>query len=300
MPGAFLTKTSQMTEQASPPRDEATQLAEFAAALFPISTLPFQTVGIIGDLLAHGLPADAWLNQCGVYAVLLPLGYDLQILDESTVHAAQNVIAPLSDERLRDKWIPGTRVAYVGFAGNLYPVSLRKRLRDFLRHAAGETTDRGPHRWGESLWQLAGHEEFAIMALATSGPPAPRETERDLLARFSKRFGGVPFGNRGSSEDAVAVPATETGTTTLVAAEASTRGAPAASRPANSNPTASVVRAALAAATALEHGAVVRNAWESAPADMTLADLIKTFAAHGFDAAFLAMKIAELRGDRPA
>jgi hypothetical protein len=287
LPRASLTKTPPPTTDTSGVSREATQLAEFAAALFPISTLPFQTIGTIGDLLADGLPPDAWLNQRGVYAVILPLGYEFQPLDPDAVHAARNVIAPWPGDRLRNSWLPNTRVAYIGFAGHQHSVSLRKRLRDLLRHAAGEATDHGPHRRREHLWQIAGYEDFTVMVLATDGPPAPRETEQALLDRFRKRYGARPFGNRSSAEPAAAPPPA-VDLRTAFSADSSPTVPPQAR---------STVHAALEAATAAVHADVVREAWRLAQADMTLADLMDMVTKHGVGAAFLARTLGELRGD---
>lgn len=173
-------------------------MAELAAALWPLSTLPFRELGTLGHLLSRGLPADAWLNSCGVYAVVCPPDYRPRYLDVATVRAAGNVLSPQTNDRLEARWIDGARVVYIGFAGNTNPRTLRQRLKDLLRHGSGDTTERGPHRGGESLWQLAGYDRFNVLVLTTGLPPEPKTVEETLLEKFRKRFGALPFGNRGA------------------------------------------------------------------------------------------------------
>lgn len=178
------------------PEEMAARLAKAAVLMWPVSTLPFQELGTVSELLAKGLPTHVWLRQSGIYAIVAPADYDIGFLDLDTIYDANNVINPWSNDRLHAKWVPQTRVVYIGVAGNRHPRSLRQELKDLIRHARGETTDRGPHRNGEIVWQLRGYGDFTVMALPTDGPPAPKTLEQDLLARFTKRHKVVPFGNR--------------------------------------------------------------------------------------------------------
>ena len=65
-----------------------------------------------------------------------------------------------------------------------------------LNHGNGKTTDRGPHKGGEILWQLKGYEKFKVWVLPTTGPPVPRINEENLLKRFYDLIGKLPFANR--------------------------------------------------------------------------------------------------------
>lgn len=263
--------------------------------------------------------------------MVLPANYEFHLVDPATVAATKNVISPWTNDRLHAKWVKGTRIAYIGLAGNTMPSSLRKRLKDLLRHAAGETTDRGPHRGGEILWQLAGYERFTIMAMATEEPPAPRTLEQKLLARFRERHGALPFGNRepGEAETngrvaptaprAVLKPTAASTEPATIAIEAEievengtkpaaqiststpikpspkevTAGAPSVEPPAKK----SALSIALEAASAGVQGAIVLSVWKDAPGDMTVGAVIESLTERGFGEAFMALKIGELRGD---
>lgn len=233
-----MSNTPQFPDRNQSPVGDAASLAAVAAALWPIAAFPFREVGTIGRLMEKGLPPDAWLNSCGVYAVVAPPDYGFHLRDQASVRAANNVLSPLSNDRLESKWVKGARVVYIGFAGNTNPRTLRQRLKDLVRHGAGETTDRGPHRGGESIWQLIGYESFSIMALTTDLPPAPKNLEQSLLDRFQKRFGTLPFANRPAIEPEKPRALTTAAPVASASAYAPPPAAPAPQRPAVGMPAA--------------------------------------------------------------
>jgi len=89
-------------------------------------------------------------------------------------------------------------MVYIGLAGSRTPRSLRKRLDELLKHASGLTTDRGPHKGGEIVWQLRDYHQFHLWAAQTDDPPIPREIEETLLRQFAEAHGTLPFANRQS------------------------------------------------------------------------------------------------------
>lgn len=179
----------------APPSGPSTAAATCTQDLHPIDGMPFKPVGTIATLLSRGVPTGEWLGQPGVYALVVPAEYQVQFREIEDVRRAGNVIQPRSNEELSRKWIPNTRVIYLGLAGRDTARPLRDRFRDLLRHAAGKTTSGGPHRGGEIVWQLARYEEFALHALSTSGPPLPRVVEIALLTEFQRIHGRLPYGN---------------------------------------------------------------------------------------------------------
>ncbi|MGV2287838.1 hypothetical protein AAHK20_03930 [Trinickia sp. YCB016] len=162
----------------------------------PISDLAFRDVGVIAALLRTGLPPDDWLDRCGVYALILPPEYKVAFFDAEETREAGNVIFPRDVDQLRTKWIYGTRVVYIGLAGDRSPRSLRKRLGDLLDHCAGKTSKKGPHKGGEIIWQFAAYDSLLLRAMPTGSPPEPRDTARRLLAEFRELHGALPFANR--------------------------------------------------------------------------------------------------------
>lgn len=156
----------------------------------------FEELGSFQTLINKGLPQNIKLNSPGLYAVTLPDNYIYKLLEEQTISTNNNVIKPWTTEKLNNKWIPDVEVIYYGLAGSNSPRSLKSRLQDFLEHASGKTTDRGPHRGGEIIFQLKNWETFSIWILPTGNPPEPRNLERELLERFHELKGKLPFGNR--------------------------------------------------------------------------------------------------------
>jgi hypothetical protein len=157
---------------------------------------PFQLVGTLGELFTNGLPNMDALRACGIYRILVPDGYSHSFIKPSDTIENGNVINPWPIGRLSAKWVPNTRLVYLGLAGARSSRSLRKRLNDLIRHGCGKTTDRGPHRGGEILWQLANYESFILEVIPTGDPPVPRQLERNLLAAFVRNHGQLPFSNR--------------------------------------------------------------------------------------------------------
>lgn len=183
-------------QSVAPAPTNSERLPLLADSLWPISSIAFQELGLIRQLIGDGLPAFEWLGQCGLYAVIVPNDYEATFIDADDVSRAGNIIAPWEGERLAAKWVKGSRVVYIGLAGDRSPRSLRARLGDLLRHASGRTSDRGPHRGGEILWQLDGYMDFRVVALPTGGPPVPRQREAALLEAFRGMYGALPFANR--------------------------------------------------------------------------------------------------------
>ena len=150
----------------------------------------------VGECIKNGLPSDPSLNQCGVYLVCDLSGSVPALIPPDKARESGNVGKPWPVSRLKEKWVVGAEVLYIGLAGARSSRSLRERLRDLIRHASGDTTDHGPHRGGEILWQLRGYEQLLVCWRPTETPPAPRRLERSLIASFENSLGALPFANR--------------------------------------------------------------------------------------------------------
>lgn len=156
----------------------------------------FINLGNLEKLFLDGLPKISALKSPGVYAISIPLDYKKSFLDEETTRLRKNVITPWSLERLSEKWIEDSEIVYFGLAGKNSVRSLSQRLNDLLNHGKGKTSDRGPHKGGEILWQLSGYETFSLWILPTGNPPLPRIHEEKLIADFVETYGKLPFANR--------------------------------------------------------------------------------------------------------
>jgi hypothetical protein len=126
--------------------------------------------------------------------VVCPRDYRPDFIDLDKVRRIRNVIKPWSENKLLNKWVPETEILYLDRAGDdTKKCSLRRRITDLVRHSQGKTTDQGPHRGGELLWQLKGYENFELGYLPTD---TPEEFEKSLLVWFYSRTGRVPYANR--------------------------------------------------------------------------------------------------------
>jgi predicted DNA-binding transcriptional regulator AlpA len=161
-----------------------------------ISQDQFQLVGSLGDLLLQGLPNMDVLGYCGVYQIKILDTYRPVYIEPDSARETGNVVNPWSIERLVEKWVDGIDTVYIGLAGARSRRTLKRRLTDLIRHGRGQTTDRGPHKGGEILWQLEGYERFTLWVLPTGDPPKPRKQERQYLADFVRKHGKLPFANR--------------------------------------------------------------------------------------------------------
>ena len=162
-----------------------------------LENMLFYPIGTVEALCNTGLPRDvACLNHCGIYRISIPHGYKPEYISQKDAAASHNVISPWPEERLMAKWVSDAEIIYIGLAGDRSLRTLRERLIDLIRHASGQTSDRGPHRGGEILWQLRNFCTFSIDVSPTSGPPVPRNIEMELLEQFVKHYGKLPFGNR--------------------------------------------------------------------------------------------------------
>ncbi|RJP63345.1 MAG: hypothetical protein C4543_00640 [Ignavibacteriales bacterium] len=156
----------------------------------------FQSIGNVGELIKNGIPTKSNLLSCGVYSISIPKNYLPQFIIPADALANGNVLSPWSIERLKSKWVENADIIYFGLAGAKSNRSLKKRINDLIKHANGATSDRGPHKGGEIIWQLNGFEEFKVWIYPTGLPPEPRIIEEKLIRRFFNQTSKLPFGNR--------------------------------------------------------------------------------------------------------
>jgi hypothetical protein len=133
------------------------------------------------------------LGSAGVYAVFPPLDWTLTL---KTRGSFTNVISPWPRARLRDRWIEGVELVYIGCAGRTTSSrTLDKRINDLLKHGGGRINARGPHKGGERLWQCIGWEAFTLAWKACGPYPEPHDLEVAIGQRFERLTGQLPFAN---------------------------------------------------------------------------------------------------------
>ena len=147
----------------------------------------------IGECIENGLPADQSLNQCGVYLICTPLGFIPRFISQSKARKAGNVTRPKTKECLKEKWVDGADVLYIGAAGVNSSRTLRKRLNLLLRHSLGRTKN---HTGGQILWQLLGFRQLLVCWYPIEGTKDPRKLEKSLIREFKQSNQGKrPFAN---------------------------------------------------------------------------------------------------------
>lgn len=96
---------------------------------------------------------------------------------------------------LRRRWIPDSRVVYIGKADRPRPLSdnsLRKRVSAYIRFGAGSSAR---HSGGYPTWQLADSASLLIAWRVVEPPRTPSGYEATLIDAHRQQFGAIPFAN---------------------------------------------------------------------------------------------------------
>ena len=93
---------------------------------------------------------------------------------------------------LEAKYIPGSKVVYIGKAGSPKgKATLRGRIRQYLSFGRGKKIG---HWGGRLIWQLKHHPDLLICWKPIPNSD-PRGEEKSLLERFESEWGRLPFAN---------------------------------------------------------------------------------------------------------
>jgi hypothetical protein len=87
---------------------------------------------------------------------------------------------------LRDNWVDGVDVVYIGKASNL-----RRRLQQYARFGNGKPVG---HWGGRLIWQLPKCQAM-LVAWRETPDEAPREVEKRMINEFRETYGKSPFAN---------------------------------------------------------------------------------------------------------
>lgn len=122
----------------------------------------------------------------GVYVVLTTSGSAV-FLDENPGGRFKQRDPTVSLALLKDKWIDGSDVVYIG-KGN----DLRRRVKQFIDFGAGRPVG---HWGGRYTWQLPESDELVIAWKQAPEGTEARDPETELLGSFADAFGALPFAN---------------------------------------------------------------------------------------------------------
>ena len=93
---------------------------------------------------------------------------------------------------LKNNWVDGASVLYIGKAGGLNSNSnLKKRLKQYLLFGQGNPIG---HWGGRFIWQLSNNKKL-IIAWKELYEVDPRIEEKKLLIEFEKQYNKLPFAN---------------------------------------------------------------------------------------------------------
>ena len=148
----------------------------------------FKTMGELMDGARTLIP-----SQKGVYVVLRESKSAPQFLTEGTGGFFKGKNPNVSLAELKDNWVEGTPVVYIGKAGGAgSSATLQRRLGQYLRFGQGANVG---HWGGRYIWQLADSRDL-IVCWKSLANEEPREVERQMIADFKAAHAGKrPFAN---------------------------------------------------------------------------------------------------------
>lgn len=143
----------------------------------------------VGELISN---TDLIPDQKGVYCVLRTNDAPPEFLERGSGGFFKGKDPNVSLSELKDNWISGTPVVYIGKAGSLSGgANLRKRISQYLKFGQGK--DIG-HYGGRLIWQLKDAQDLLFCWKPTpSIDPAVIETE--MINTFRDVYGDRPFAN---------------------------------------------------------------------------------------------------------
>ena len=169
----------------------ATQSGSKAAVTFDrkhLEAMGFEGFVRLSDLLVAPRQAP---DACGIYVVVRRSGGTPSFLEESPGGRFKDHDPSYPMRRLREKWVSGAKIIYVGKAGPTRRRTLRRRINEFLRFGSGEPI---AHRGGRAIWHLQDVLTYKI-AWRVCDRGDPRIHEKRLLREFEKAYSKLPFGN---------------------------------------------------------------------------------------------------------
>lgn len=154
---------------------------------------PLDLSGFTGWVRFAALPDADVPTGPGVYVVVRPTDDPPRFLDVSPAGHFKGKDPTVPVAELEARWVPGTRVVYIGKAnvGASGRRGLRKRLDEYRRFGAGEYVG---HSGGRRIWQLADHADLLVGWRVTDDADAA-PTETAMIAAFRARYGVRPFAN---------------------------------------------------------------------------------------------------------
>ncbi|QGQ95664.1 hypothetical protein EHS13_12605 [Paenibacillus psychroresistens] len=132
-------------------------------------------------------------KEKGVYIILRDSSEPVVFLEESVGGHFKNQDPTVSIKVLSKKWIPDTEILYIGQCGSgISKGTLRSRIKQYMDFGNGKPVG---HWGGRYIWQISDHKDLFIVFKAVPDDEDPREVEQELIYRFMKVYGDLPFAN---------------------------------------------------------------------------------------------------------
>ena len=139
----------------------------------------------VKDMIDGGL--DSVTTAGGVYMILYfsPTGAMPDFLPIGTGGHFKGKDPNVPITELRDNWVDGTPVVYIGKATNL-----KNRLSQYMKFGQGKNIG---HYGGRYIWQIPHSENLVVCWKMTDRDP--RNVEAELIQQFVCEYGKRPFAN---------------------------------------------------------------------------------------------------------
>jgi hypothetical protein len=160
----------------------------------PTTVADLESLGFQGFVNFAQLPVSEVPSGPGVYAVVRTSIEAPEFLTASPAGQFKGRDPSVSSAMLRDAWVPGVQILYIGKAsrGKSLKRGLRIRLDEYRRYGEGQPIG---HQGGRYIWQLTDSGGLLVGWLETPDRDA-RAVEKGLIADFVHETGSRPFANR--------------------------------------------------------------------------------------------------------
>ena len=131
-------------------------------------------------------------KEKGVYLVLYTKKEHPSFMETGTGGYFKGKNPNVAIEDIKQKWVNGAIVVYIGKAGGLNSkATLLSRIKQYL--AFGQGQDIG-HYGGRYIWQMKDSDNLLI-CWKVLADEEPREAESELISDFITRYNKMPFAN---------------------------------------------------------------------------------------------------------
>jgi hypothetical protein len=155
-----------------------------------LETIGFRGFVRVSHLKAHGCSLVP--PRMGVYVIVRESTQPPVFLERSIGGHFEGKDPTVSIDRLRQNWVDGAYVVYIGKAGFSGSVAtLRSRLSMYIRFGMGTPS---AHSGGRLIWQLADCDDL-LVAWKPLTTEDPESIEKKMIRGFETIYGKMPFAN---------------------------------------------------------------------------------------------------------